>query len=117
MNVFFKVFTSDRIIFWTTVLSFFLLLISFALILFFYQKLPPFIPIFNQKPWGMERLGNKEQFFFPSSIAFLAFITNLILSVNIYPKNPLLSRILSVTNLLIALLTELFLTRTIQVII
>lgn len=117
MNVFFNVIKSDKIIFWTMIISFSLLFLSFGLILFFYQKLPPLIPLFNQKPWGMERLGTKEQFFLPGSIGFLIFLTNLIISVNLYPKNPLLSRILSVTNFLIALLTMLFLARTLQVII
>ncbi len=45
--------------------------------LFFYRFLPPFIPIFNQMPWGQERLGKTITIFVPVLVALLISIINL----------------------------------------
>lgn len=89
-------------------------LVTLLFVLFFYNKLPPFIPIFNQLPWGEQRLGTKSTIFLPILIAFLVFVCNLILSSLTYEKMPLVSRILAVTSLTVSVLASLFMIRIIQ---
>jgi hypothetical protein len=83
---------------------------------FYFFKLPPFIPLFNQLPWGMERLSEKIGIFLPLSLSWCFFIINSIIAAIIYEKMPLMSRIISVTSFLIALLTFIFIARTIQLV-
>ncbi len=89
-------------------------LVTLGFVLFFYNKLPPFIPIFNQLPWGEQRLGTKSTIFLPILIVFLVFVCNLILSSLSYEKMPLVSRILAVTSLTVSVLVFLFMIRIIQ---
>jgi hypothetical protein len=96
--------------------SIFIIFLSVVYILFYYSNLPPFIPLYNQLPWGEQRLAATSGILIPSLLGFVIFIFNLILSSIIYKKIPLISRMLSVTTLLIALLTFLFIIRTVQIV-
>lgn len=117
MKEFFRDVKSDK----TTSIGFSitLILITFIVvfILFFYGRLPPFVPVFNQLPWGEERLGTPITIFIPILTAFLIFILNLSTSALIYKRIPLVSRMLAGTSLLIASLTFLFVIKTVILII
>jgi hypothetical protein len=107
---------NDRITFRGYFFTFFLLIVTALYALVYYQNLPPFIPLFNQAPWGEQRLIESLGIFLPILIAFIIAIVNLILSSAIYKKNPLVPRILTLTSFLIAILTLLFIIRTIQIV-
>lgn len=113
MKEFFRNIKSDK----TTSIGFSitLILITFTVvfILFFYGRLPPFVPVFNQLPWGEERLGTPIAIFIPILTAFLIFILNLATSALIYKSIPLVSRMLAGTSLLVAALTFLFVIKTV----
>ncbi|MFH1832732.1 MAG: hypothetical protein ABH816_01005 [Candidatus Levyibacteriota bacterium] len=117
MNALFENIKSDKILFWGFLIAVFLLLLNLVFILFSYSSLPPFLPIFNQMPWGEKRLGVKLQIFLPLAITFCIFVLNLFLSSSLYKKMPLLSRILALTTFLICFFSLLFSARTIILII
>ena len=96
--------------------SIFIIFLSVIYILFYYSNLPPFIPLYNQLPWGEQRLAATSGILIPSLLAFVIFIFNLIFSSIVYKKVPLISRVLSITTLLIAILTFLFIIRTVQIV-
>ncbi|MCL5970160.1 MAG: hypothetical protein M1450_01490 [Patescibacteria group bacterium] len=112
MNITFKKFFSDNLIFWGFLVTIFFIFLSIIFILFTYNLTPSVIPIFNQMPWGKERLGTRIEFFYPSLLVFSIFISNLFFSKKIYFKMPLISRMLCVTSLLLSLFVFLFTTRT-----
>ncbi len=89
---------------------------SIALVLFYYNSLPPFIPIFNQLPWGEQRLGTTPAIFQPILIAFLIFLFNLFLLALAYKKMPLVSRMIAATSLSVCILSFIFIVRTIQLV-
>ncbi|CAN5171286.1 hypothetical protein BH11PAT1_BH11PAT1_6900 [soil metagenome] len=117
MKKFINQLASDKIILYGTILCFLILLLSILLVALFYSSLPPYIPLFHQLPWGIERLGNKIEFFLPSSYVLVMSILNLFLAYKIYEKMPLVSRILTITNILLTIILFLFNLRTIQLII
>lgn len=108
---------ADRIIKLSTYFSFGFLLLHLIYTSVSYNFLPPFLPLFNQMPWGEERLGVKIEIFFPFLISLSFFSLNFFLSVWLYEKLPLVSRMLSITNLLVCVLSFIFIIRTIQLII
>ena len=116
MNGAFRLVMSDKIARWGLMLSGALLTLEilYAGIVFF--SLPPFVPIFNQLPWGDARLGSKIEIFLPFSVSFLFFMLNFYLISRIHSKLPLLSRMLSITTFLIATLSFFFIIRTLQLI-
>lgn len=116
MKKFFNKLKRDRIIYRGHIVSFFILLVSAIYLLIYYQNLPPFIPLFNQLPWGEERLMSTIGIFLPVFITTIIAMLNVILSSLIYEKNPLVPRILTLTSLLLAILTLLFIIRTIQIV-
>lgn len=113
MKDFFKNIKSDKITNIGFSITVVFITAIFVFILFFYGRLPPFVPVFNQLPWGEERLGTPIAIFIPILTAFLIFILNLITSALIYKRIPLVSRMLAGTSLLISALTFLFVVKTI----
>lgn len=114
MKRFFKDIGSDNLTQKSFSACFVIILLSFTYAVFYFASLPPLLPLFNQLPWGEQRLVNTIGIFIPPIIAFLILIINLIFSSLVYKKAPLLSRILAVTSLLISVLTFLFIVRTVQ---
>lgn len=102
----------DRIVKISYFFSFVLIFLAFLYIIFIYQQLPPLIPVFNQLPWGIQRLGEKVMIFLPFSINLVFFIINIVFSLGIYKKMPLVVRMLSITTLFISFTVLVFLLRT-----
>ena len=112
-----KLLKTDKILRWSVVSTSILIILSLALDFLFYFSLPLVIPLFNQMPWGESRLGTRLEIFLPIIVAATFFLCNLILMIKLYDKTPLLSRMLCVTAFLIALLTFIFLIRTLLLIV
>jgi hypothetical protein len=108
---------ADKIIKWGMIFSLFFLLSQAVLLAFFYLKLPPFVPIFNQLPWGEARLGVKYEILLPFTITTIFFLFNYFLLVRLYTTMPLVSRIIGITTLLASLLACIFIIRTLQLIV
>lgn len=116
MKEFFKDIKSDKLTFRVFSLTFIFILIPLPYILFYYRNLPPYLPVFNQLPWGIPRLAPPWGVFFPTLISLCILIANLIFSSFLYKKTPLVSRMLAVISFIVALLTLLFVFRTIQIV-
>lgn len=108
MKEFFKPATTDKIINRASVISAAIILLTLLYAAFNFFKLPPFVPVFNQLPWGNERIASRGFIFTPAIITILILAANLTLSSYIYEKSPLISRIFSITSLLAAFLTLIF---------
>jgi len=108
---------ADKIIRWGMTFSFVLLLLQAILLGVFFLQLPPIVPLFNQLPWGDARLGAKYEIFLPLVITTVFFLFNYFLLRKLYVSMPLVSRILGITTLLSALLSLIFVIRTLQLII
>lgn len=116
MKNLFKYVKSDKIIKGSFQLSTILLLSQIVYTAFSYFSLPPIVPLFNQLPWGEARLGQKYEIFIPCMLALLVLISNLFLINALYEKLPLLSRILSITTLLVSILSFIFIFQTLRII-
>ena len=116
MKGLFKHVKADKIIKWSLSISAAVLLIELISIILFYFSLPLYIPLFNQMPWGENRLGTKIDFFLPVLIVFIFFLLNFFLLDRLYERMPLVSRIIGITTLLISVLSFIFIIRTLQLI-
>ncbi len=116
MNEVSKLVKADKIVRWGMTFSLILLLFQAGIIAVFYLKLPPLLPLFNQLPWGEERLGATYELLLPFIITTVFFLFNYILLRKLYITTPLISRIIGITTLLSSLLTFIFVVRTIQLV-
>jgi len=107
---------ADKIIRWGMTFSLILLFIQAGLLAFFYTKLPPVVPLFNQLPWGDDRLGVKYEFLVPFIMTAVYFLFNYLLLRKLYTSMPLVSRIIGITMLLVSLLSFIFIVRTLQLV-
>lgn len=116
MKNFFKDIIADK----TITLAFFLsgsfIIAAVIFILFSYTRLPPFLPIFNQLPWGEQRLGTTITIFIPVLTALFILAINILISSITYKKIPLVARMLAGISLLSGILTCLFVVKTITLI-
>ncbi|HLD01396.1 MAG TPA: hypothetical protein VJC10_00835 [Patescibacteria group bacterium] len=111
MREFIKRFAVDRILWWGMIGSVISLLVTALYVIFVYNKLPPYVPLFNQMPWGEARLAEKVDIFLPMLIATAVFLSNLLIAYIIYDKLILVSRIISITSFLATFLTMIFIIR------
>ncbi len=109
----FKLLFSDRANKYGLLLS--LGLLFFGLIIFLLKvwSLPPLIPLFYSRPWGISQLGTPLSLFFVLLFAFLVVIINLSISVKLQHSVLILARILFWVSMVVAFLTT---TTVIQVI-
>jgi len=111
MKEFFKDIIPDRIIISAFFINIFLIITTVIYILISYGKLPPFVPVFNQLPWGEQRLGPTFTIFIPVLIALLLLVINIFISNAVYKKIPLISRMFATISLLAGVLTFLFIVK------
>src|SRR5689334_22462248 len=105
MNAAFKQLQADKIIRVGMGISLGLMLIHALYVAIHFLSLPPVLPLYNQMPWGETRLGSKFELFIPLAITICFFGFNYFLLAKLYSAMPLVSRILSVTTLLISILS------------
>ncbi len=117
MKEFFREIKGDKTITSAFLMNVFFIVSSIVYILFSYEKLPPIIPIFNQLPWGEQRLGNTFMIFIPVLVALLILVINIFTGSYVYKNSPLISRMLAAISLLAGILTFLFVIKTIALII
>ncbi|OGH22015.1 MAG: hypothetical protein A3D75_03250 [Candidatus Levybacteria bacterium RIFCSPHIGHO2_02_FULL_37_18] len=113
MKEVFNTVKKDKILYVSFSIAGVLMIINWTYTAFLFNRLPPFLPLFNQLAWGEKRVGNKSEIFIPIAIVFAVFISNFLISSFLYSKTPLISRILCITTLLISLFALLFTIRTI----
>lgn len=107
---------ADKLTFRGFIISFLLIIATAVYILINYRNLPPLIPVFNQLPWGYQRLTQTWGIFIPVAVLILFFIFNIIFTSIVYSKNPLIARIVAATTLLLVVMNFIFIVRTILVI-
>ena len=116
MNGFIKFLSNDRTIWFSIIGSLIILFISLILTVIIYYNLPPLLPVFNQLPWGVDRLVGKLGLFIPIITSLVLVGINLLITHYIYSKIPIVTRMLSVTGFLISLLTFIFILRSVLLI-
>ena len=114
MKNFIKNITSDKLALRGFFISFILMLFTILYILINYSNLPPFVPIFNQLPWGNDRLTTPLGIFIPTVIFAFVFLFNIIFTSVVYNKNPLIARMVAAVTLILAFMNFLFIIRTIM---
>lgn len=114
MKELFKDLKEDKFLKQNTILNILIILLSFIYVVLYFGNLPPFIPLFNQMPWGEQRIVSSVWIFLPPFLSLLIFGVNLFSSALIYKKNPLIPRLFSITSSLISILIFLFIFRTIH---
>ena len=117
MKGFIKIIASDKIIRWGTLFSGGIILVVLIYGAVIYHNLPPVLPLYNQMPWGEDRLGTKPEFFILPGMALIVLVGNTILSAAVYERMPLVSRALTITCLLVSLVIGIFIFRTFQLLI
>lgn len=113
MKNFINKLVSDKLAFRGFTISLILMLLTFIYTLISYHNLPPFVPIFNQLPWGNDRITPTLGIFIPTIVFAIVFFFNIIFTSLVYSKNPLIARIVAAVTIILALLNFLFIIRTI----
>lgn len=108
---------ADKLTYRGFILSFILLFSSLGFVVFYFNKLPLFIPLFNQLPWGDARVTPTIYILIPIFLYGLFIIGNIIFTSIVYNKNPLIGRMFASTTLLLGAMNFIFLLRTIMEII
>jgi hypothetical protein len=116
MKEFFKETLGDKTIKTIFIVNIVAIVTTLIYILIYYGSLPPLIPIFNQLPWGEQRLGPTVTIFFPILVSILILVINAAFCAIIYKIIPLISRMLAAISLLVGILTFLFIFRIITTI-
>lgn len=88
--------------FWS---NFAILGVQLLLIVISYKTLPPIIPLYLQRPWGLAQVTGKIYLFLIPGLVLGLAVLNTFLSLYFYSESPLVSRILLWGQLLFSCLT------------
>ncbi len=83
--------------------SLFLFFFQIILIIWFYNQLPPEIPIFFSRPWGESWLSSPSSIFILPLFSLLILLLNYFLALYFYAQKVLLSGLLVVFGFIISL--------------
>lgn len=117
MNARIKKLFADTIVLASFIAVIIILIAYIIFLLLTFQKLPPVVPLFNQVPWGEGRLATKMQLFLPFGIASAIVIINTGIVLFFSSDTPLVTRLVSLTNVLVAIFALLLVIRTVLIII
>ncbi len=95
----------------TKKLVFVSILISVILLLWRYPKLPPLVPIWFGKPWGIDRLAHPLWLVLLPAGSLIILIINTILSRILTRDMLIFTQILAATALIVAILSLVTLTK------
>lgn len=110
MNGFISRVKADKVTFNIFLFSLAVVFLSLLLTGIDYFNLPPYVPIFNQLPWGNGRLVATPGVFIPTAFFFLIFVLNFIFASFLYTKeSPLLARIMGGITFTLSIMNLLFL--------
>ena len=90
----FKLLLSDRVHKYAVILSIISILVGFIFFLIFVWNLPPLLPLFYNRPWGLPQLGSPIDLLVLLIGVLIIFCINLTLAMRFYRNIVLLSRIL-----------------------
>lgn len=108
----------DRITFNIFLFSFVIGIVHLIYVLINYKKIPPLIPIFNQLPWGNERLTQTNGIFIPIFLFLCVYVFNFCFVLFLYKRNnPLLGRIIASVTLLLSVVSFIFIVKTILLVV
>lgn len=116
MNASFREIAADKIITFCFFGALFFIALHAVFVGAVFGNLPPFLPLFNQMPWGQARLVTKIQIFLPLVLVFFIIVSNAFFSLYVYKKMPLISRFLTATSFIIAFLALLLIARTMLIV-
>lgn len=83
--------------------SLFLLLAQIILIIWFFNQLPPEIPIYFSRPWGQAWLSSPASIFILPLFSLLTLLLNYFLALYFYAKKILLSQLLVIFGFIVSL--------------
>lgn len=87
------------------------IVISLALFLWKYPTLPPLVPLWYGKPWGIDRLAHPLWLMLLPGGSFVVLITNIIAEKVLTRDMLVFAQILALTALLVAVLSLVTLTK------
>jgi hypothetical protein len=84
----------DRISNACFILSFVLIVLNFLLIYLNFSQLPPEVPFFLQRVWGVDQLASKSMLWLQPGLIVIFFLVNYAISLLTSKTEPLIARIL-----------------------
>ena len=111
MRGLFKALQKDSVLNWSFWATVSIVAITVGSIGISYINLPPFIPLYNQLPWGYARLGKTYELFIPPLVVLVLLFLNTFVGLRLTERYPLLARFLFLTIIGLALFTCIFVER------
>ncbi|HBP51617.1 MAG: hypothetical protein US68_C0003G0048 [Candidatus Shapirobacteria bacterium GW2011_GWE1_38_10] len=88
-----------------------------VLIIWFYNQLPPEIPLFFSRPWGESWLSPTSSIFILPLFSLITFLTNYFIALYFYQKKLILSQLLVIFTFIISLFSTVSLLKIISLVI
>jgi len=95
----------------------FLFFAQIIIIIWFYNQLPPEIPIFFSRPWGQTWLSSPASIFILPLFSLLTLLLNYFLALYFYAKKILLSQLLVIFGFIVSLFSAISLLQIISLVV
>jgi hypothetical protein len=108
---------TNRIVRITTYGSIILCCITICIPLFYWKILPPFVPLWFSRPWGVERLASLYWLFLPPLSSSLGLVITMNISIRLLKEHLVFAQILSVVTFIICIMSFVTVTKIITLVI
>jgi len=85
----------------------YLLIVQFVLILWFYNRLPPEIPLFFSQDWGQAWITSSSSIFLLPLFSFIIMLINYFLALYFFTRKILLSQLLVIFSFIFSIFSTL----------
>ncbi len=87
------------------------LVIGGPVILWYWRRLPPLVPLWYSQPWGQDRLASPWFLLLPLGTSIVIYIVNLMTVVRLSAEHPTFARVLFLTSGLVSCLSVILVIR------
>ncbi len=98
-------FLRDRTRFWSFFISILFVVFQVLLIVFYWKRLPPEVPLFYSKPWGNAMLAHLPFIWLIPILSFCFIFVNFCIVIFFLREDKFLNRVLCVASLLVGFST------------
>jgi len=96
---------ANRIIRMTTYGSVILCVLTVCIPLLYWFRLPPYIPLWFSRPWGLERLASTYWLYLPPLSSLCWLIITMSISIRLLKEHLVFSQLLSVVSLITCIMS------------
>lgn len=106
----------NTVIKYSSIIALVSILVAFLVLLIFFRRLPPEVPLWFCRPWGQDRLASPSWLFLLPAVSFVWYVVDVLFIMYLTAEYLVFSQILIGSSTLVAILSLISLVKIIAIV-